>query len=260
MKKVNITRFEPLDYAANEAVNTLCANLTFSGTNIKKIMVTSCQASEGKTLITMNMMRTFAALGKTVVYVSGDLRRSPIVQTYGTRFESDDTVGITHYLAGMASASEIVYATNIPGAYLVPVGRDVSNSLSLLSTPRMPALLEFLAGSFDVVLVDSAPVGAIIDAAEIAKSCDGTVIVVKYNAVSRRELNEAKHQIERAGCPILGAVLNEVPMDGYASRRYYSQGYYSSQYYGASGGHSSSLSRAGTAGGKRKKYDNNAQR
>ena len=42
----------------------------------------------------MNMMRTFAALGKTVVYVSGDLRRSPIVQTYGIRFEGEDTVGI----------------------------------------------------------------------------------------------------------------------------------------------------------------------
>lgn len=255
MKKVNITKFEPLEYAANEAVNTLCANLTFSGANIKKIMVTSCQTAEGKTMTTMNMMRTFAALGKTVVYVSGDLRRSPIVQTYGIRFESDDTVGITHYLADMASASEVVYATNIPGAYLVPVGRDVSNSLSLLSTPRLPALLDYLSGMFDVVLVDSPPVGAIIDAAEIAKSCDGTVIVVRYNSVSRRELNEAKRQIERTGCPILGAVLNEVPMDSYANRRYYNQGYYS-QYYRSTSGHSSSLSRGSSSSGiKRRKRE-----
>jgi len=251
MKNVLITKFEPLDYAATEAINTLCANLTFSGAGIKKIMITSSQASEGKTLTTMNMMRTFAALGKTVVYVSGDLRRSPIVQTYGIRFESDDTVGITHYLAGMASAAEVVYQTNIPGAYLVPVGRDVSNSLSLLSTPRLPALLDYLASMFDIVLVDSPPIGVIIDAAEIAKSCDGTVLVVNYNSVRRRELSEARRQIERAGCPILGAVLNEVPMDSYSNRRYYNQGYYS-QYYSSTSGSSSSLSRSSASGKRRK--------
>ena len=252
MKKLMLTKFEPLDYAANEAINTLCANLTFSGAGIRKILITSTQAAEGKTLTAMNMMRTFAALGKTVVYVSGDLRRSHIEQTYGIRFEGDDTVGITHYLAGMASAAEVVYQTNIPGAYLVPLGRDVSNSLSLLSTPRLPALLDYLASAFDIVLVDSPPIGVIIDAAEIAKSCDGTVLVVKYNSVRRRELGEARRQIERAGCPILGAVLNEVPMDSYSNRRYYyNQGYYS-QYYSSTSGSSASLSRSS---GKRRKKE-----
>ena len=254
MKKVLITKFDPLEYAANEAINTLCANLTFSGANIKKIMVTSSRAAEGKTMTTMNMMRTFAALGKTVCYVSGDLRRSPIVQTYGIRFESDDNVGITHYLAGMASAEEIVYQTNYPNAYLVPVGRDVSNSLSLLSTPRLPALLDYLAAMFDIVLIDSPPVGVIIDAAEIAKSCDGTVIVVNYNSISRRELSDVKRQIERAGCPVLGAVLNEVPMDSYSNRRYYyKQGYYSHYYYSSGSGSSDSLSRSSSSGRRRKK-------
>ena len=252
MKQVLISKFAQLDYAANEAINTLCANLTFSGAGIKKIMVTSSRAAEGKTITTMNMLRTFAALGKSVVYVSGDLRRSPIVQTYGIRFESDDNVGITHYLAGMAGAAEVVYQTNITGAYLVPVGRDVSNSLSLLSTPRLPALLNYLAGMFDIVLIDTPPIGVIIDAAEIAKSCDGAVLVINYNTVGRRELADAKQQIERAGCPVLGAVLNEVPMDNYANRRYYyNQGYYS-QYYSAGSGSSASLSR-GTASGKRRK-------
>lgn len=252
MKKVVLTRFEELDYAANEAINTLCANITFSGAGIKKIMVTSSQASEGKTLITLNMMRTFASLGKTVVYVSGDLRRSPIVQTYGLRFESADNYGITHYLAGIARYEEIVYATNIPGAFLIPVGRDVSNSLSLLSTPRLPALFDYLSGMFDIVLIDSPPVGVIIDAAEIAKSCDATVLVVNYNRVSRRELNEAKRQIERAGCQVLGALLNEVPLDNYANRRYYNKGYYS-QYYSIEGANSSSLSRERTAKKRRKR-------
>ena len=252
MKKLNITKFEPLDYAANEAVNTLCANITFSGAGIRKIMVTSCQASEDKTLTAMNMMRTFAALGKTVVYVCGDLRRSAIVATFGIRFEDEDSSGIAHYLTGMASASEIVYQTSIPGAYLVPVGRGESSSLSLLSTPRLPALLDYLAGIFDIVLVDSPPIGIIIDAAEIAKSCDGTVFVVRYNSVRRRELSEARRQIECAGCPVLGAVLTEVPMDSYINRRYYKQGHYS-KYYSADSGSSSGLNRFSASGKRHKK-------
>lgn len=230
MKSLNITKFESLDYACNEAINTLCTNLSFAGSNVKKIMITSCQASEGKSFLTMNMMRTFAGLGKSVVFVSGDLRRSAVSEKYGIRMQEGSGQGITHYLAGMCEMEDILYSTNIPGAYMVPVGHEVSNSLSLLSTPRLTKLLDQLATMCDIVLVDAPPVGLIIDAAEIAKSCDGTLLVASYNRVRRRELNEAKQQIELAGCMVLGVVLNNVTFDSYASKRYYNRSYYSNYY------------------------------
>lgn len=99
---------------------------------------------------------------------------------------------------------DALYETNFPGAYIVPVGREVRNSLSLLSTPKLHQLLDTLAERFDFVLVDAPPVGLIIDAAEIAKSCDGVLLVVNYNAIGRRELIDAKQQIARTGCQILG--------------------------------------------------------
>lgn len=230
MKSLAITKFDPLDYASNEALNTLCTNLTFSGSDVKKIMITSCMAAEGKSFLSFNMMRSFAALGKKVVYVNGDLRRFAIMERHGIRFLEGAGQGITHFLAGMCELDDVLYSTNVPGAYMVPVGREVSNSLALLSTPRFSELLDDLANMFDVVLVDAPPVGLIIDAAEIAKSCDGTLLVVNYNKVRRRDLNEAKQQIELTGCMVLGAVLNNVSFDSYTSKRYYNKSYYTNYY------------------------------
>lgn len=230
MNTLTIRRFPPLGYACNEAVNTLCTNLSFAGDNVKKIMMTSCHASEGKSFLAMNVMRTMAKLGKTVVLVDADLRRSMISTKYDLQFEQEDAPGLAHYLAGMVSENDVVYSTNIPGAFIVPIGREVSNSLQLLVSPRFDALLTSLSMQADYIIVDAPPLGAIIDAAEIAKSCDGTLIVVNYDSVHRQELLEVKEQLEQTGCNILGTVLNMVKFDDYLNKKYYYKSYYSYGY------------------------------
>ena len=228
MNTLTINRFPPLSYAGAEAVNMLCTNLSFSGENVKRVMLTSCHASEGKSYLSMNIMRTLAKLGRSVVLVDADLRRSMIVQKYGVQFENEDqTVGLSHLLAGMVDEASVIYETNIPGAYMVPVGRKVSNSLPLLNSARFQILLEDLASQFDYVLVDAPPIGMVIDAAQIAKYCDGTVFVVGYNTVRRQELLDAKEQIDATGCPILGAVMNMTEYDNYLSKKYSYKSYYS---------------------------------
>ena len=224
--KADITRFELLDYAGSEAINTLCTNLSFTGRDKKIIMMTSCQASEGKTFLSLNIMRTLAQLGKRVVLVDADLRRSVMNSRFGIRIPYG-TYGLAHYLAGMCERDDVVYETNILGAWLIPVGRTVTNSLALLNTPLLGQLLAAMARDVDYVLVDAPPVGAIIDPAEIAKSCDGALIVVSHNSVSRKELVQAKQQIEMTGCEVLGAVLNNVDLDTLGSKKYY---YYKKQY------------------------------
>ena len=234
MNNIAITLFPALDYAAAEAINTLCTNLSFAGADVKKVMITSCQASEGKSYLAMNIVRTMAGLGKRVALVDADLRRSQINAEYGLRYSNQNPLGLTHYLAGMARLDEVVYATDIERIYMVPVGREVSNSLSLLNTSRLPFLLDSLSKQMDFIIVDAPPVGVIIDAAEIAKSCDGTLFAVSYNSVGRKELMNAKRQIDQTGCRVLGAALNNVEMDSYTSRKYYNKSYYShynSEYY-----------------------------
>lgn len=228
MNNLIIRQFPSPSYSVAEAINTLCTNLSFSGEDVKKIMITSCHAAEGKSFLSMNIMRTMAKFGKSVVLVDADLRRSVINARYSLQFpDAGHEMGLAHYLAGKTEASEVIYSTNVPRAYMVPVGREVSNPLPLLNTHRFGQLLDDLAQQVDYVLVDAPPVGTVIDGAQIAKSCDGTLIVVNYNTVRRQELIDVQGQLEQTGCPILGTVLNMVEYDSFLSKKYNYKYYYS---------------------------------
>lgn len=226
MNHLKISQFSALSYAGQEAINTLCTNLTFSGENTKKIMITSAHATEGKSFVAMNILRTMAKYGKRVVLVDADLRMSTIVSRFGFKYQQpENEAGLAHLLAGMADESDVIYETNINGAYIVPIGRRVSAPMPLLNSARLNKLLTHLSEMFDYVLIDAPPVGAVIDAAEIAKSCDGVLIIVNYDDVHRQELLDAKVQLEQTGCPVIGAVLNQVEIDDYFGRKYYKSYY-----------------------------------
>jgi len=233
MKSLTIKKFPALNYGKAEAINTLCINLTFSGENVKKIMVTSSHATEGKSSLSMNIMRTMANMGRTVALVDADLRRSVITTDFGLKADGGDKMlGLAHLLAGKASEEEVIYKTNIEGAYMVPIGRTISNALPLLNSPRLGELLNHLADNVDYVIVDAPPVGTVIDGAQIAKSCDGTLLVVRYNTVRRQELIETVDKLKATCCPILGTALTMVEYDNYISRKYYYKSYYSKYSYG----------------------------
>ncbi len=228
MNRVFIGQFPPLSYACGEAMNTLCTNLSFSGENVRKIVITSCHAAEGKSYLAINIMRMMAKLGKTVVFVDADLRRSTISSKFDFQFSNPEHKwGLAHFLAGKVNMEDIIYQTDIVGAYIVPDGREVSNPLPLLNSSRFEQFLDYLAQQVDYVIVDAPPVGLVIDAAQIAKSCDGVLLAVSYNAVHRQELIAVKEQLEQTECPILGTVLNMVEYDRYLSRKYSYKSYYS---------------------------------
>lgn len=261
MRQLTLTRFENLDYACNEALNTLCANISFSGVDVKVIMLTSCHAQEGKSFLAMNIMRNFAQIGKKVVLVDGDLRRPMLSSRYGIEGGAGQP-GLAHYLAGISTHEDVLCSTNLSGADMILAGREVANSLALLSTDKLPTMIARLRENYDIVLIDAPPVGVIIDPAQIAKSCDGVLLVVSKDGATRRELVEAKRQIEMSGCPILGAVLNKVVYETGWKRLYYYRHYnrsYYSNYYTASGKSEthprfgSSKSRAGAQKRRKKK-------
>ena len=91
-------------------------------------------------------------------------------------------------------------------------------------------LLEFAKQQFDYILIDSAPIGAAIDAAVIAKKCDGAVLVIGQGEVNSRLIQSVVKQLEASGVRILGAVLNKVKMEATHYGRYY--GKYYGKYYG----------------------------
>lgn len=234
MKRAEIHNLKAMDYTGTEALNTICSNLSFAGKNLKKIVFTSCSASDGKSFMTMQIAVNLAKRGRRVVLIDADLRRSVLVSRHHIAL-GDNPMGLVHYLAGHCALEEAIYETNIPNAYLIPVGRNTSNPLPLLNSAEFIQLLDYCAENFDLVLVDAAPVGLVIDAAEIAKYCDGTVFVTRYRKTHARELAIARQQIEQANCPIIGCIINAVEMDTLSAKKNYSYSYYShynTSYYG----------------------------
>lgn len=234
MNSLELTRFPTLHYSASEAINTLCTNLTFAGENQRRIMVTSCRSGEGKSFLSLCIARNLAKLGYSVVHVDADLRKSQVAAVYGMHIKAGDGYGTTHFLAGKCSLSDAIYQTEIKDLHMMPVGRTVSNSLPLLNRTRFSAMMDTLGKSYDYVIVDTPPVGLIIDAAEIAKSCTGVVFAVKYNSIGRKELSDAIDQIEQTDCEVLGVVLNSIDIDSMGGKKYYNKTYfskYSDNYY-----------------------------
>ncbi len=246
MKRAEFTNLEELDYSGTEALNTICSNLTFSGRDLKKIVITSCMAGEGKSFMTIHIVQNLARRGKRVVLVDADLRRSYMIKRYGLETEGEWR-GLAHFLAGYDDLEDIVYATDIENVYIVPTGRDVANPIQLLDSPHFTELLDALSKRFDYVIVDAPPVGLVIDAAEIAKVCDGAVFVIEYDKTRRREIIDAQRQIAQAGCPVLGCIINKVTFDSLSAKKYYNKSYYShynNEYYRRDGKKSSKKERS----------------
>ena len=231
MNRITISHFPKLNYACNEAMNTLCTNLFYCGDNIRSVLITSRHEQEGKSSVAINMMRTIASCGKRVVLVDADLRCSVLASRYKFSYSQLTNAGLAEYLAGMCAMEDVVYETNLENAFIVPAGREVMNSLQLLSSPRYAELIARLSKHFDVVLVDTPPAGVIVDAIEIAKYCDGALLVVASNTGRKQEIDEVAQNIRKTGCKMLGAVLNNVNMDSFQNRKYYYRsGKYSSYY------------------------------
>lgn len=234
MKTMELRNIPQIDYAVNEAVNSLASNIIFSGSQFHTIMMTSCEANEGKSFVTFQLAQRLAGLGYSVALVDADLRKSVFMTRYDA-FAQEPVQGLTHYLAGRCTADQIEYQTNIPNLHMVPSGKTVINSLPLLTSPNFAALLQDLAARYHFVLVDAPPVGVIIDAAMIASVCDATLFTVTNEKVSRRALKAAVQQIQKTNCTVLGVVLNKVALDNRKSKNYYYKSYYghygSGEYY-----------------------------
>lgn len=224
MIEMVLHRFGELEYSANEAINTLAANLFFVGGSMKSILVTSCHPQEGKSFVTVNLMRTMASLGFRVVLLDADIRASALQGSCDIEIQMGDKrkyKGLTGYLFGQCEMEDILAETNIPGAHMILAGRTVMNSLPLINTDRLGTLVRELTAHYDLVLIDAPPVGAIIDAAMIASLCDGTLFVVQAGADTVAELKEATNQIEKSGRPVIGYVINKFEAKKHGDRSYY---------------------------------------
>lgn len=236
MLNINIDKLKKLDSNSSEAYKRLRTNIQFCGSDVKVIAITSTIPNEGKSSVSFNLAVSMADAGKRVIFLDTDLRKSVLVGRYKI---NKAVKGLTHYLSGVNQFDEVVYATNVDNLHVVFSGPVPPNPAELLGNKYFKNLVKQLRENYDYVIIDTPPVGSVIDAAIVAQECDGVILVVSSGEISYKAVQKSKDQMEKSNCRILGAVLNKVEIGkgGYYGKYY---GRYYGKYYGNYGNYGES--------------------
>lgn len=192
---------------AEEYYNALCTNIQLSGDKLKVISVTSVNPGEGKTTTSVNIARSFARAGYKTLLLDGDTRNSVISGFFKSR---EKITGLTEFLSGTADLSHGLCDTTIENLFVVQSGSVSPNPTALLQSKNFNDMIETLRKYFDYIIVDTAPIGIVIDAAIITQKCDASILVTAIGEVNKRDVQKAKQQLEQTGKLFLGVVLNKL--------------------------------------------------
>lgn len=223
--RVELTDPRKSNYFYEEALKTLRTNIQFAGADIKTILVTSCFPNEGKSDITLSLAQELSSIGKKVLLIDGDIRKSDFVIRLGIEQE---VYGLSQFLSGQSEIKDIIYSTNYPNMHIIFGGPVAPNPSGLLSEDLFRTFMKEIRNYYDYIIVDTPPIGSVIDAAVIARYCDGGIFVVEPGVVSYKMAQKCIRQMEKSGCRLLGAVMNKVDTkrDKYYSSYYKHYGGY----------------------------------
>lgn len=239
MKELQIRNMPELPFDMSEALNQLRVNLGFCGDQVKIVMVTSSVPNEGKSFVTMQLWKQMAEVGTPTLLIDCDFRNSELRSKYALSSTGKLTGG-AHYLAGISELDDVLYKTNIPNGYILPVASAIANPTILLEGPRFAKMIENCGKLFGYILIDTPPIGSVADALNIATHCDGTVLVVRSGSTPRKVVDNSVQLLKRTETPLLGIVLNRADMNSKSNlyyHRYYRSGYYYNKGYGKTYGY-----------------------
>ncbi len=236
----------------SEEFRIIRTNILYSSPdNPEKILMTSsCSPMEGKTTIVCNLAAAIAQMGKSVLVIDADLKKSRVHKV----FNSTSEPGLVDYLFDRVDLKKIVHKTSVKGVSIIPRGLTTPYSAEILSSQKFKSLLAELKDQYDHILVDVPPTLHVSEAAIVARLCDGVVFVVRsgHNDVSsivralgqlsmgpsgtsaepvRPSAREAELQFAFQGqTRILGVILNMIDYErdggyySYSTKKY--KGYY----------------------------------
>jgi len=193
----------------------------------KTILFTSAMPKAGKTSTAANMAVAFAQLEKKVLLVDSDLRKPRLHRI----FKTENQKGLSGYLTGKIKLGDSIKTTSVENIWLLSSGHIPPNPAELLNSQKMNMLIENVPKDFDIVLIDSPPVLAVVDAVIVASLVDTTVFVIKAGETTYRSFAGAVEQLKKGNADIAGVVFNEVKVGkgGYNYMSYYNYsraGYY----------------------------------
>ncbi len=198
--------------------------LSADGSSKRVLAVTSAVPGDGKTTFTTNFALTISAAGNRTLLIDADLRRGNI---HGY-FEQPLEGGLAEVLDGRLPWKDAVHETSIKNLWFMRAGERPSNPSELLIGPKTRELIAALRKEFDYVIFDCPPLTAIDDTFSVAAYIDGLLFVVRAGRTSMRFAKIGLNTIHQRGAPLLGLVINGVPID---NPYYYYTSYYYASYY-----------------------------
>lgn len=227
-------RKRKLEFQAQEAFKTLRTNIEFSGEELKVIAVTSCLPDEGKSTLAFQLALAFAEKGKKTLLVDADLRKSVMQKVSAS---GSVKIGLTSFLVGKEKLMDVLVGTDEPNFFMIFAGQVPPNPSELLGSGRFESMLEAAKKTFDIVIIDTPPVGSVIDGVIVSSRADGVVLVMKHASISYQLARRVKEQLSAAGTKLLGVALNGIGGRGSGFYGKYYGKHYGGKYYGGYGGY-----------------------
>ncbi len=211
----------------SESFRTLRTKLGFIApqSNKKIILFSSCRESEGKSFCSVNTAISFAMSGKKTLIINYDLRRPRAEKILNPDSRGTGMVGLSEYLNGMVPVEKILTKCETENLYMIPAGTIPPNPSELIESQTNKELLKNIKNYFDIIILDTPPVGSISDAQLLQPFADIFVFVVKNNQVESSHLSETY----KTACELsknICVVFNGATNNDREYRYYYSNGYY----------------------------------
>lgn len=207
----------------SESFRTIRSNLAFVKKNLNTIAITSSVSGEGKTFIALNLGGIIAMSGKKVCVIDLDMRKPRV----HLGFNAHNSKGMSNLLAGNLSIEEVLKKANTKNLYYISAGPIPPNPSELILSKQFEESLDRLKEEFDVVIIDSPPVGLVSDGLSVLAKVDVPIYVFKAN-YSKRQFTENLVEIaKRKEIKHLNVILNAESISrstyGYAYYDYYDE-------------------------------------
>lgn len=171
------------------------------------VTISSPGVGDGKSMISSNLALSFAEAGFRTLLIDGDIRRGKLHSIFGI----ERRPGLLDYLAGDVDASHVMREVPVHGALtLIASGTRRHRGPELLTSARLPALLNMVRSKFDVIIIDSAPLAAGVDAYALSVATRNMLLVMRTGHTDRRVAKAKLKLMQRLPVRILGAVVNAV--------------------------------------------------
>jgi capsular exopolysaccharide synthesis family protein len=185
------------------------------------LTISSPGVGDGKSTVSSKLAKSFAKAGYRTLIIDGDTRRGSLHSV----FRAPARPGLLDYLTGDASIKEILREAPYENLSIIPRGSKRERGPELLASEGMSHLIGTLEGQYDTIIVDSPPLGAGIDPFALGTATGNMLLVLRPGETDRKVAEAKLKTLERFPIRLLGAVLNDVPLEGAYQQYSYVYGY-----------------------------------